>query len=95
MTPLSGYHIGFIGLGLMGRPMSLHLHDAGARLTIHNRSRTVVDELVRPGIEAADRPIEVARRASIVVLMVSDTPAVEQVIFGPEGLISGLHSRTP
>jgi 2-hydroxy-3-oxopropionate reductase len=94
MTSLTGYHIGFIGLGLMGRPMCLHLHRAGAQLTIHNRSRAVVDELIQPGIEAADRPAEVARRADMVVLMVSDTPAVEQVIFGPDGLINGLQPGT-
>lgn len=94
MTSLGGFHIGFIGLGLMGRPMCLHLHRAGARLTIHNRSRAVVDELIQPGIEAADRPAEVARRTSIVVLMVSDTPAVEQVIFGPDGLSSNLQPGT-
>jgi len=94
MTSLSGYRIGFIGLGLMGRPMCLHLHRAGAQLTIHNRSRAVVDELIQPGIEAADRPAEVARRADMVVLMVSDTPAVEQVIFGPDGLINGLRPGT-
>ena len=46
MTTLSGYHLGFIGLGLMGRPMCLHLHKAGARLTIHNRSRAVVEQLI-------------------------------------------------
>ena len=94
MTSLSGYHIGFIGLGLMGRPMCLHLHRAGAELTIHNRSRAVVDELIQPGIVAADRPAEVARQADMVVLMVSDTPAVEQVIFGPNGLIRGLQPGT-
>lgn len=94
MTSLSGYRIGFIGLGLMGRPMCLHLHRAGAQLIIHNRSRAVVDELIQPGIEAANGPAEVARRADMVVLMVSDTPAVEQVIFGPDGLISGLQPGT-
>ena len=92
MTTLSGYHLGFIGLGLMGRPMCLHLHKAGARLTIHNRSRAVVEQLIGPGIEAADKPAEVARQADIVVMMVSDTPAVEQVLFGPDGLVGGLQA---
>ena len=92
MTTLSGYHLGFIGLGLMGRPMCLHLHKAGARLTIHNRSRAVVEQLIGPGIEAANKPAEVARQADIVVVMVSDTPAVEQVLFGPDGLVGGLRA---
>ncbi|MCB1750100.1 MAG: NAD(P)-dependent oxidoreductase [Gammaproteobacteria bacterium] len=94
MKPLSDYSIGFIGLGLMGRPMCLNLHRAGARMTVHNRSRAVVGQLVRDGIEAADNPAGVARRTDIVVLMVSDTPAVEQVLFGSDGLAGGLRPGT-
>ena len=90
MTALENYRIGFIGLGLMGRPMCHNLHRAGARLIIHNRSRTVVDQMTRDGIKSADNPAEVARRADIVLLMVSDTPAVEQVLFGSDGLADGL-----
>ena len=94
MTPLEHNRIGFIGLGLMGRPMCLNLHRAGARLVIHNRSRTAVDQLIRDGIEPADSPAGVARRAETVVLMVSDTPAVEQVLFGSNGLADGLQRGT-
>jgi len=94
MKPLSDYSIGFIGLGLMGRPMCLNLHRAGARMTVHNRSRAVVGQLVRDGIEAADNPAGVARRTDIVILMVSDTPAVEQVLFGSDGLAGGLRPGT-
>ena len=94
MTPLEHDRIGFIGLGLMGRPMCLNLHRAGARLVIHNRSRTAVDQLIRDGIEPADSPAGVARRAETVVLMVSDTPAVEQVLFGSNGLADGLQRGT-
>ena len=78
MDALSGIKIGFIGLGLMGRPMSLNLHRAGAKLLIYNRSRGVVDELVGAGMEAAASPKDVAERVPIIVLMVSDTPAVER-----------------
>lgn len=94
MTTLDGYQIGFIGLGLMGRPMCLNLHRAGARLTVHNRSRAVVGQLIQPGIMAANSPQEVARQAGIVVLMLSDTPAVEQVLFGADGLAAGLQPGT-
>jgi 2-hydroxy-3-oxopropionate reductase len=92
MDTLSGIKIGFIGLGLMGRPMSLNLHRAGAELVIHNRSRGVVDELVGVGMEAAASPKEVAERAPIILLMVSDTPAVERVLFGDDGMAHGLRA---
>ena len=90
MASLDNYRIGFIGLGLMGRPMCLNLHRAGARLVIYNRSRAVVDNLIREAIEPADNPADVACRTEIVVLMVSDTPAVKQVLFGDNGLADGL-----
>ena len=90
MKTLDGYILGFIGLGLMGRPMCLNLHRAGARMVIHNRSPGVVEELTGPGIASATTPADVAQRADIILLMVSDTPAVEQVMFGKEGLIDGL-----
>ena len=90
MASLDNYRIGFIGLGLMGRPMCLNLHRAGARLVIYNRSRAVVDNLIREAIEPADNPADVACRTEIVVLAVSDTPAVKQVLFGDNGLADGL-----
>jgi 2-hydroxy-3-oxopropionate reductase len=92
MGTLSGITIGFIGLGLMGRPISLNLHRAGAELIIYNRSRGVVDELVGVGIEAATSPKDVAERAPIIMLMVSDTPAVERVLFGDDGVAQGLQA---
>lgn len=92
MKPLEGYKLGFIGLGLMGRPMCRHLHDAGAQLTVHNRSRAAAEQMVQPGIVAAESPAEVASCTEILVLMVSDTPAVEAVLFGTNGVIEGLRS---
>lgn len=86
---LNGQTIGFIGLGLMGKPMALNLHAAGAEVVAHNRSRAVVDELAAQGLSPADSPAEVARRASIVILMLPDTAAVETVAFGPDGVIEG------
>ena len=87
---LSGHVVGFIGLGLMGRPMSMNLHAAGAEVVIHNRSRAVVDALAAEGLSPAHSPREVAERAPVVVVMVSDTPAVEQVIGADDGIASGI-----
>ncbi len=94
MDTLSGIKIGFIGLGLMGRPMSLNLQRAGAELVIYNRSRGVVDELVGVGMEAAASPKDVVERVPIIVLMVPDTPAVERVLFGNDGMAHGLQAGT-
>lgn len=90
MKTLGGYTLGFIGLGLMGRPMCLNLHRAGAHMVIYNRSPGVVEELTRPGIVPATSPADVAQQADIILVMVSDTPAVEQVLFGKQGLMDGL-----
>lgn len=87
---LDGKTIGFIGLGLMGKPMALNLFAAGAKVIIHNRSRQVVDGLVAQGLTPALSPAEVARLADIVILMTPDTNAVEKVLFGTDGVIEGL-----
>ena len=83
-------NIGFIGLGVMGKPMAKHLITAGHRLTVHNRSRGAVDELVAAGATAASSPAEVARASTIVITMVPDTPDVERVLTGPDGVLSTL-----
>ena len=87
---LSGTVVGFIGLGLMGRPMSMNLHAAGAEVVIHNRSRGVVDALAAEGLMPASSPREVAERAPIVIVMVSDTPALERVIGEDDGVANGI-----
>lgn len=92
-SSLKDYTLGFIGLGLMGRPMCLNLYQAGARLFIHNRSPEAARRLERPGIVAVASPAEVARSANIILLMVADTPAVEQVLFGKSGLVEGLQKN--
>ena len=81
--------IGFIGLGVMGRPMAGHLIDAGHTLTL-NRVKPVSQPLVDKGGTAADTPKAVAEAADVVILMVPDTPDVEQVLFGPDGVAEGL-----
>ena len=83
-------NIGFIGLGVMGKPMAKHLVSAGHRLTVHNRSRGAVDELVAGGATSAASPAEVARASDVVITMLPDTPDVERVIAGDNGVLAGL-----
>ena len=90
MSSLNGQTIGFIGLGLMGKPMAGNLKAAGAEMVIHNRSQGVVEELSAAGMTAAKTPADVAGQADMMILSLSDTPAVEKVLLGPDGLISGL-----
>ena len=76
---LAGRTVGFIGLGLMGRPMARNLAKAGAALVIHSRSPGPVEELAGEGMSPAANPAEVAARADTIVLMLTDTVAVEAV----------------
>lgn len=81
--------LGFIGLGLMGRPMSLRLLAAGYALTVWNRSRDKLAPLTAKGAQAAASPAAVARAADIVMMCVTDQHAAEQVLFGPDGIAAG------
>lgn len=90
MADLKDWKIGFIGLGLMGKPMARNLQKAGATLVINNRSQGVINELEREGMTAAANPAEVARNSEVVILMLSDTAAVETVIQGENGVLGGL-----
>jgi 2-hydroxy-3-oxopropionate reductase len=85
-------HIGFIGLGVMGRPMAKHLVAAGHQLTVFNRSRPAIAELVDSGALAGDSPADVARRSDIVITMLPDTPDVEAAIAGPNGVLEGVRA---
>ena len=92
MKPLAGRRIGFIGTGVMGRCMIGHLAAAGAELTIHNRSRAKAEALAAPGISVAGTPAEAARGSDMLILMVTDTAAVEGALFGEGGAAEGLAS---
>jgi len=81
--------IGFIGLGIMGRPMAKNLLKAGYPLVVHNRSRAPVDELVRAGARASTSPREVAAQCEVLVTMLPNSPDVEQVALGKDGIIEG------
>ncbi len=83
--------VGYIGLGLMGAPIARNLMKAGHTLVVHNRSRAIVDQLVAEGARAAFSPREVAAQVEIVFTNLPDSPDVEQVALGPDGIIEGAH----
>jgi 2-hydroxy-3-oxopropionate reductase len=84
--------LGFIGLGIMGKPMAGHLLAAGHPVAVYNRSSKSVAELAQKGAVACASCKEVGQRSDIVFLMVPDTADVETVLFGPNGLVEGLKS---
>lgn len=82
-------NIGFIGLGIMGKPMAEHLIKGGHTLFLHSRSG-VPDELAKAGGTACKTAAEVASSAEVIITMVPDTPDVEKVLFGEHGVADGL-----
>jgi 2-hydroxy-3-oxopropionate reductase len=84
--------IGFIGLGIMGRPMARNLIKAGHALVVHNRSQGAVQELVGLGAKTAGSPEAVARETSVIILMLPNSPDVERVVLGPQGLLGGVRA---
>jgi 2-hydroxy-3-oxopropionate reductase len=86
--------VGFIGLGVMGRPMAKNLLKAGFPLVVHSRSQGPVDELVALGARRASSPADVARQATRVITMLPDSHDVEQVLEGSGGLLSAIQPGT-
>jgi 2-hydroxy-3-oxopropionate reductase len=82
--------VGFIGLGIMGRPMAKNLLKAGYPLVVHSRSQGPVEELVKAGAKAANSPRDVAAQSEIVIAMLPNSPDVELVALGKDGLIEGV-----
>src|SRR6516165_9900 len=80
--------IGFIGLGIMGRPMALNLHAAQHSLVVHDRAPPADD--VRAVTEVVSDAKTVAESSDVVIVMVPDTPDVEKVLFSPNGVAAGL-----
>jgi len=91
---LSGMTIGFIGLGFMGRPMARNLQAAGATMIVHNRSQGPMDELAAEGMTPVASPAVVADQAEVIILMLSDTPALELVLCGEHGVLARLRPGT-
>lgn len=82
--------LGLIGLGLMGRPMGLNLLKAGYALTVWNRTASKADELVAAGATLAESPDKVAAASDFLLTIVSDPPALEEVLWGPSGALKAL-----
>jgi 2-hydroxy-3-oxopropionate reductase len=84
--------VGYIGLGLMGKPIATNILKAGYPLIVHNRSREVVEKMAELGAESASNPAEVARKVDVVFTNLPDSPDVELVALGKDGIIDGAHN---
>jgi 2-hydroxy-3-oxopropionate reductase len=84
--------VGYIGLGLMGKSIARNILKAGFPVTVHNRSRGAVDELVAEGAKAASSPAEVASQVDVVITNLPDSSDVEMVALGISGIIEGGHA---
>ncbi len=87
---MSSPTIGFIGLGIMGKPMARNLLTAGYSLVVHNRSHAAVDELSKEGAQPAASSRDVAARSEIIITMLPDSPDVDLVYAGEQGVFSGV-----
>lgn len=87
---MSKQTIGFIGLGIMGKPMSKRLLDAGYPLVVYNRSRAPMEELAALGAQTGTSPKDVAAQSDVVITMLPDSPDVEAVALGPNGIMEGI-----
>jgi len=83
--------VGYIGLGIMGKSMARNILKAGYPLVVHNRSREAVKELVVEGAKEAFSPAEVASQVDVVFTNLPDSPDVEQVALGSDGIVAGAH----
>ena len=93
MTYHNGVHIGFIGLGLMGKPMARNLKNSGALVSVFSRNPATMEEFNAQGFNTAHSPANLAEAADIVICMVSDTAAVESVLFGSHGIVHGIRAH--
>ena len=86
--------IGFIGLGIMGKPMSKNLIKAGHELVVYNRSKASMDELAKEGAKTANNPSEVAKECEIIITMLPNSPQVREVCLAENGIIEGAKNGT-
>lgn len=85
--------VGFVGLGIMGQPMALNLVKAGYELVVYNRTREKAEAIASDSVEVVDSAAEVARRAEVIVVIVTDNDAVRDVVAGKEGLLDGVQKE--
>ncbi len=83
--------IGFIGLGIMGKPMAHNLLKAGYSLIILDRHQEISDEFTATGASLAQHPQDIAARCQVVITMLPDSPQVEEVVAGPDGILAGAY----
>lgn len=81
--------VGFIGLGIMGKPMSLNLIKAGYSLVVMDRNPVVLEQLVAAGASVANSPADVARQAEVIITMLPNSPHVQEVVLGENGIAEG------
>ena len=86
--------LGFIGLGIMGKPMAGHLVKAGNEVSVYDLNPASVQELSSKGASACKSSKEVAQKSEIIFIIVQDTPDVEAVLFGKDGLVEGLKPKS-
>lgn len=94
MNDANAEGVGFIGLGIMGKPMAMHLHAAHRDLIVLDKSATVLEEMKAHGIRVAASCAEVGKRATIIVLMLPDAETVKDVLFGTDGLSRSVDRRS-
>jgi 2-hydroxy-3-oxopropionate reductase len=82
--------VGFIGLGIMGKPMAKNLIEAGHELVVYNRTQEKAEELAEDGATVAGSPREVAEQSDVVITMLPDSPQVEEVLAGEDGVFEGI-----
>src|ERR1700721_3279403 len=82
--------VGFIGLGLMGNPLAGNLLKAGIPLVVWNRTKARAEELVREGAKFGPSPRDTAAQVDVLITIVSDPPAVEEILWGVDGALAGL-----
>ena len=85
----SAVNIGFIGTGIMGRPMALNLLKNGFSLDVYNRTPEKAKEVLEAGARSRSSPLEVAKSSDVIIIIVTDTPDVEDVLFGEGGVLQG------
>ncbi len=86
--------VAFIGMGTMGGPMALNILKAGHEVTVHNRTREREEPVAKKGAQRAATPMDAAKNAEVIITCVSDTPDVESVILGTDGVIEGAAAGT-
>ena len=91
---MQNVRVGFIGLGIMGRPMAGHILQAGYPLTVYNRTHSKTEELASQGAQVTHSPAEVAGQSEVIITMVSDSPDVEEVLAGPKGVLEGIQPHS-